>query len=199
MEDPTAIQDLLALAALGSLDQPEADQLKILLAELPDQQRELSELEAVAASLTYSLPPQPMAESIKQRLWQRLNLEELPIQVPGLNAASVSDLIAQAARADWQSHPLPGVSISMLHIDLATREIYSFIRAIPGVRFSDHRHAGAEAILVLEGDVIIDGQVYESGACIRSTQGTAHQPSTQAGCLLLLQTSLDDEVISESG
>lgn len=49
---------------------------------------------------------------------------------------------------------------------------------------------------MLEGDLVIDGELYSSGECIRSVSGSAHQPETYGGCLIFLRTSLDNKVIA---
>jgi anti-sigma factor ChrR (cupin superfamily) len=63
------------------------------------------------------------------------------------------------------------------------------------VCFPKHQHADNEEIVVLEGDLVIDGQVYHSGDRIYSLPNTVHQPETQTGCLLFVKTSLDDVII----
>ena len=81
-------------------------------------------------------------------------------------------------------------------MDTVRREIDFFVGANTGVRFPNHRHAGIEEIVVLEGDLVIDGELYSSGECIRSVPGSAHQPETCGGCLIFLGTSLDNKVIA---
>jgi len=90
----------------------------------------------------------------------------------------------------------PAVMVGKLHVDTVRREIDFFVGANTGVRFPNHRHAGIEEIVVLEGDLVIDGELYSSGECIRSVSGSAHQPETYGGCLIFLRTSLDNKVIA---
>lgn len=146
---------------------------------------ELAELQMVVAALAYSAPPVPMAADLKQRLLQRIASPDLDLE----------HLKQQAATVDWQPYAYAAEAmVGTWQMDAQQREVQCFVRAVGPVRFPKHRHAQAEEIIVLEGDLEIDGRLYQSGDRIASAAGTEHQPATQQGCLLFLRTSIDDEI-----
>lgn len=146
---------------------------------------ELAQLQAVVASLAYSAPLMPMASDLKQRLMQRIATQDFDLE----------QLKQQATAVDWQPYAHAAQTmVGTWRIDNQQREVQCFVRAVGAVQFPRHRHAQTEEIIVLEGDMEIDGHVYQSGDRIASTAGTEHQPVTQQGCLLFLRTSIDDEI-----
>ena len=150
-------------------------------------------MEAAVAAIAYAAPPMPMAANLKDRLFQRI--EEDISEANTKNQLSVEQLMTQAATVSWQPYSLPGVSVARWELNMEKREVSYFIRATSGVQFYNHRHAGNEEIMVLEGDLVIDGEKYNIGDRIQSSPGSAHQPETYGGCLIFVRTSLDDEII----
>lgn len=196
------------LAALYALDLLDADDTRLVeddICQYPELDAELAEFRAAVAAMPYSTPVMPVAANLKQRLFDRLAAEETSL--PGtlspaegsvaLPYVSISDLTEQAAQVSWEPQPVPGVEIAKVHVDTDNREIAFFLRASDGIEFPKHKHASHEEIYVLEGDLSLDGQPYSSGDCIRSVPGSAHTPATQAGCLIFVRTSLDDETLGE--
>jgi hypothetical protein len=182
--------ELAALSALEILDETGSLLIEDSLVDFSDLASELAEFAQAVAALAYSAPPVAMAADLKQRLFQRIAEEKNP-PIP----TSISALKEQAANVSWEPYPIPGVMVGTLHLDSEKREIACFVRSVGNIRFPKHQHADFEEIVVLEGDLVIDGQVYESGERIFSSPNTVHQPETQGGCLLFLKTSLDDEVL----
>ena len=73
------------------------------------------------------------------------------------------------------------------------------VRMAPGSSWPPHRHAGPEECYVLEGDIDVGGTRMTAGSYQRVTAGSEHpRQSTIDGCLLLLISSLHDELL-ESG
>jgi anti-sigma factor ChrR (cupin superfamily) len=95
----------------------------------------------------------------------------------------------------WKSYGVPGVWLGKLYIDKQKREITCLMRLEPGSTFPLHRHAGSEEVFVLEGDLIVEGEICYQGDYIRSVPGSTHSPLTQGGCLLLMNTSTDNEML----
>jgi anti-sigma factor ChrR (cupin superfamily) len=80
-------------------------------------------------------------------------------------------------------------------IDKQKREITCLMRLEPGGTFPLHRHAGSEEVFVLEGDLIVEGEICHQGDYIRTVPGSTHSLLTQEGCLLLRKTSTDNETL----
>jgi anti-sigma factor ChrR (cupin superfamily) len=184
-------QELTALYALDILDEVDSRYIEEAITEFPDLEIELAGFQEAVTVIGYSASVVPMASNLKERLFQRINTESPTADIP----VSIAELKEKAANVQWESYPLPGVTVGKLYQDNNKREIACFVRSIASVCFPKHQHADNEEIVVLEGDLVIDGQVYHSGDRIYSLPHTVHQPATQTGCLLFLKTSLDDVII----
>ncbi|MCA1992350.1 MAG: cupin domain-containing protein [Coleofasciculus sp. S288] len=191
--------ELAALYALDVLDEPNRCSVEDAIANFPEFETELAEFQAAVAALAYSAPPVPMADNLKERLFQRIgnitSEQDSTTESSSPLLMSVPALKERAADVSWEPYSIPGVAIGNLYVDAEKREIACFVRATGSVRFPNHRHAGSEEIVVLEGDLVIDGTSYGSGEYIHSIPGSVHQPETYSGCLIFLRTSLDDEII----
>ncbi|HBB35527.1 MAG TPA: hypothetical protein DDZ80_16850 [Cyanobacteria bacterium UBA8803] len=195
----TDFSELAALYALDVLDELACRSVEETIAEFPEWEMELKEFQAAVATLPYSAPLVPMAGDLKERLFERIATltcvtDTTPVVSTSI-AQSVQALKARVAEVSWEPYLIPGVMVGKLDLDVSKREIACFIRAEAGVQFPNHRHAANEEVVVLEGDLVIDGELYGRGECIRSVPGSAHQPETYGGCLIFLRTSLDDEII----
>jgi len=196
-------EELAALYALDVLDPQERCEAEAMLADLPAFAEEVAAFEAAAAAFAYSAPPMSIAADLKDRLFQRLDREEAAVPFLEQSAVSsidssvsVESLKQQSVDLSWQSLPIPGASMATVQIDEESREIAFFVRAETQARFPLHSHAAGEEIVVLEGDLVVEGEVYGSGDRICSNRGSVHQPETRRGCLLFVKTSLDDKVLS---
>ncbi|MBD2204627.1 cupin domain-containing protein [Calothrix sp. FACHB-1219] len=182
------LSELVSLYALNTLDAAEASMVESDYAQLAEFQLELAEYESVVAMLAYTAPPVPLASEVKDRLFARIASED-----------KTTDLLQQAQNVTWEAYaPTPGVELGILKIDPQQREVQCFVRSLGKVKFPQHRHAGEEEIVVLDGDLVIGENIYKSGDRISSLPGTVHQPETLHGCTLFLRTSLDDEILSPS-
>jgi len=193
---------LAALQALDSLDESERGAFAEKLKESAELKSELPALESTIAALAYTVPPVPVAPDLKNRLLQRI--AELPLTpaesanikpiVTSPTENNTPSLIVRSHDVKWKSYGVPGVSFGKLYIDQKKREITCLMRLEPGVTFPMHRHAASEEVLVLEGELIVEGEICHQGDYIRSVPGSTHSPLTQGGCLLLMKTSLDNEM-----
>jgi hypothetical protein len=182
--------ELVALYALDALDEDSVLTLDRNLAEMPELAAELFEFEEAVAAIAYSIPPMPVAPDLKDRLFQRIAAESTE---PGV--ASVAELLQQAETVTWETYaPVPAVQVGTFQLDLEKRQVACFVQAHGPTKFPPHRHASDEEIVVLQGDLLVDGKLYGSGDRIYSEPGTTHQPETLKGCVLYLRTSLDDEL-----
>jgi putative transcriptional regulator len=187
--------ELALLYALDLLQGAEREQAEAALANADFAQR-VDDYRNAAAALPYGISLVSPAPDLKDRLWQRLKLPLHASDLIHFLNWSIADLKQQAAALSWT--PLAGSStaeMAIWRIDEPHREVAFFVRTAVGGWFPNHAHAQGETVLVLEGDFIVEGQVYGARDRIYSPAYTSHQPSTQQGCLLFCLSSLDDEIL----
>lgn len=61
----------------------------------------------------------------------------------------------------------------------------AFLRYQPGAYVPGHVHMGYEAVLVLQGDYIENGQTFTAGNYIVRAPGTCHSMASKNGCTIL--------------
>lgn len=194
---------LAALQALDILDESERGVFAEKLKEFAELKSELAAVESTIAAIAYTAPPVPVAPDLKNRLFQRIaELPPTPAESANLKPVVTSptennapSLIVRSNDVKWKSYGVPGVSFAKLYIDKKKREITCLMRLEPGVTFPLHRHAASEEVFVLEGDLIVEGEICHQGDYIRSLPGSIHSSLTQGGCLLLMKTSIDNEML----
>ncbi len=66
----------------------------------------------------------------------------------------------------------------------------------PGATFPDHVHTEAEECYVIEGDLHTGGKAFGKGDYIRAEAQSVHDSIyTEKGCLLLVQSSEENEML----
>ncbi|MBI5435446.1 MAG: cupin domain-containing protein [Planctomycetes bacterium] len=95
-------------------------------------------------------------------------------------------LAALSDAVPWRDTPHVGVRWKKLFFDAATGESTVLLRFEPGASYGAHRHPAGEQYFVLEGSLEDAGSTYGSGSYVRHAPGSAHTPSSRAGCLLLV-------------
>jgi hypothetical protein len=186
--------ELAALYVLDALPQSERNLVQEAIAQFPEWEAELAAMQVTAANLAYGAPEVPLADGLKQRLFEQIAARS-DSDSGKQDLHHIAALIRQTVAVSWESYPIPGVMVGKVYVDADKREIACFLRCAAGVEFPNHKHASNEEIVVLTGDLIIDGKIYTSGDRVHSAIGTVHQPKTQNGCLVFLHTSLDVEAI----
>ena len=193
---------LAALQALDTLDESERGALAEKLQASPELQSELAAFETAISAIAYTAPAVPVAPDLKNRLLQRI--AELPPTAESVNSQPIvtsptennpPSLIVRSQNVKWKPYSVPGISIGKLYIDKKKRQITCLMRLEPGVTFPMHRHADSEEVFVLEGDLIVEGEVCYQGDYIRSVPGSTHSPVTEGGCLLLIKSSTNNEML----
>ncbi len=90
------------------------------------------------------------------------------------------------AELPWRDTPHRGVRWKKLFFDPASGESAVLLQFEPGASYGAHRHPAGEQYLVLEGSLEDGGASYSKGAYVRHAPGSAHRPSSRAGCLLFV-------------
>jgi anti-sigma factor ChrR (cupin superfamily) len=97
-------------------------------------------------------------------------------------------IVADSARMKWRPSGTPGIAIKEFYSDSSHPERVALIKWKPGARYPRHSHPGGEEFLVLEGALVDEAGRYRHGAWIRNPPGSAHEPSSPEGCVLLIKT-----------
>ncbi len=188
-------EELAALYALDLLSLEEQEQAQAHLAASSEFAAIVAEMEAAASAIAYSTPIPPLANNLKDRLWERIAEEKSEIYQ--LIDTPIDILKRQASKLSWKPFAYaPDFMQAIWRVDEEKREVAFFIKASQPVKFPLHSHAGGEEILVLEGEVAVDGKVYTAGDRIYSEMGSAHEPETPSSCLIFCVASLDNEILN---
>lgn len=105
-----------------------------------------------------------------------------------LNARFDERVVLNTDEMDWIPSPLPGVERRMLdRVGDEVARATSIVRYAPGSAFAPHTHTGGEEFLVLDGIFTDEHGDYGPGAYVRNPVGSAHTPSSAAGCTILVK------------
>ena len=196
--DSNFVADMAAFYALDGLEADERARFEQALLDSVELGQAVREFEETAVILAYGAPPRPMATDLKDRLFQRIANQPIGassdlLQLLGL---PIADLRQKATELDWTLLPgKSGVEVATWQVDEDFREAAFFARKIGAGLFPNHYHASGETVLVLDGDFVVDGQVYYSGQQVSAPGKTSHQPESLTGCLLLCVSSMDDDIL----
>ena len=102
-----------------------------------------------------------------------------------------------AGAGSWEETSLAGISVKKLHVDAEQDRVTMLVRMAPGTSYPAHRHGGAEECYVLEGDLRVSDSLHmHANDFQRVEAGSVHrEQSTDDGCLLLIVSSLSDELL----
>ncbi len=184
--------ELAPLYALDQLDEIEKSWVQGQIDDCPDLAEALTAYQIAVTAIPYSAPSLPVAADVKQRLFDRLNLD-LPDSDTIFDCPPSSWLAVRSQDLHWQPHTAPGFVVAIVHRDEMKRELVGFLRAEPGAHYPFHCHAAIEEIFMLEGDLVIGNQVYEAGDYIRSYPRSSHAPYSNGGCRFFFHASMDDD------
>jgi anti-sigma factor ChrR (cupin superfamily) len=177
-----------ASATIAEMDRAEI--ATALAVELPEPSPTLR------ARLLASLPGAPnesrgagAAKRAPDRVWQRWS------KAP---AASLAEGLATIGSDEgaWETTAFPGVRVKPLFVDAARRYVTMLIRMDAKSSYPGHRHADNEECYVISGDLEVSGRRLSAGDYQLAEKGSVHGvQSTVEGCLLLIVSSQDDEMM----
>lgn len=208
-----------ALYASGALDPAQVGAFEAhLRAGCPECLAGLSELRPVVEALAEVEvePVQPRPE-VKASLLARIDadLRERGAAAGGRPAAGdasrdpnpqvwrdwTADAIDQdvvlrdALHSGWEETGITGIRVRRLCVDPTRNQMTALVRMAPGTAYPAHKHNGPEECLVLEGDLRAGDDHFHAGDYQRMGVGSRHVvQSTESGCLLLIISSLSDDM-----
>ncbi len=88
-----------------------------------------------------------------------------------------------------------GIEARKLFVDRENDRVTMIVRMSPGSAYPRHVHADVEECFVLSGDLLVGTHRLKAGDYQRAETGSTHAvQSTENGCVLLLVSSLHDEL-----
>ena len=194
--------DALAFYALGLLEDDERSNLdEHLRAGCIHCESQLLELQKIAAYVIgYGTPLLESPIALRTRILaatENSRLSPPPVQIwKHWNAATVElHQVVRAGEGEWNDIQ-PGISVKKLYVDPERDTVTMLIRMSPGTSYGRHVHAGAEQCFVLEGDLCDGETVVTAGDYQCLPAGSTHgRQITKSGCLLLIVSSLHDELL----
>ena len=194
------LQELAALNAAGALDGKDLEELHQLLKDTaPAVKAELAAFNNIAALLAAALPEaQRPSPSLKAKILQRVNQSlEQPAQPEPQKILSPAPGGFHVERgietSGWRQLRLPGASVKLLSLDEADGYAVGLGKLEPGTRYPAHRHACAEEVYVLSGDLHIGEHLLHAGDFHHAGAGTAHGENySETGCTILAVISAQD-------
>lgn len=101
-----------------------------------------------------------------------------------------------ASGGGWERTAVDGVEVRRLALDPEADRVTMLVRMRAGTSYPAHLHRGAEECFVLEGDLRAGELHMRAGDYLLARAGSVHPlQSTDAGCLLFIASSLQDELL----
>jgi ChrR Cupin-like domain len=204
------LREHLAGYALGILESPEEPTLFLQkyftnelsksitenVSEAVDLPAELWALQVAVNHLAYGVHPMSLPTELKDRLLVRLDRVNVKLaNLAELLQWSIIDLrhVAQDL-PNWEPFSfISGSERVIWQVDRHQEKMAFFLRIPAAGQIPTHSHTVEESILILEGNLISDGIVYEVGNLYITAANTTHQPFTSLGCLTLNITAASSE------
>lgn len=104
--------------------------------------------------------------------------------------------LAAGDGSDFEPTAVAGIEARKLFVDAEGDRVTMMVRMRPGAAYPPHVHAAAEECFVLSGDLTVGSVKMRAGDYQRAAVGSTHGvQSTENGCVLLLVSSLHDELL----
>lgn len=201
--------DWAALYVLGALTSAERALCERRLASDTTFRAEVEKLRPTVDALSQSAVPVAPPAGLFERVRERA----------GLDASGETPAAAAAVQPwkQWRSEPssqefeylasdvrdfvptaVPGISVRKLFVDPDADRVTMLVRMRAGASYPGHRHGGPEECYVLAGDIRVGPDLHmHAGDFQRADTGSVHPvQSTDHGCLLLITSSLHDELLT---
>lgn len=199
---PGELEDLLTQYALEMLEGDERAALEEHLAQGCDScERQLASLRetvaAVARILSLVQPPPGLRDRITEATRTPPQTNRTQVWKEWQAESEGTGISVQRQSSGGWEEVHAGIWAKRLHVDPARDTVTMLIRMDPGASYVPHRHGGPEQCFVLEGE-LTDGDVtVHAGDYQYAAQGSLHgAQSTESGCLLLIVSSLKDELLT---
>lgn len=210
-----AARDLAALYALDAMEDAERETYDAHLAACGPCRAEVAGLRDVASLLSELPPAMAPPPALRDRLLASVagprTVERHAVSGPpdreadpaqswktwATDSVTQGVLLLGADASGWEETGFHGVQARRLFVDAAADRVTMLVRMAAGSAYPPHVHAGPEECFVLSGDLDVGGVTMTAGSYQRVAAGSRHPvQSTKDGCLLLLVSSLHDELLT---
>jgi anti-sigma factor ChrR (cupin superfamily) len=183
------VREHAALYALGGLDAGEAAAFEAHLASGDARYREaLAECRAVVDDLAYAAAPRAPQEAARERVLARIRAER-PAGVVERDGIRV----VRGGQVAWEPSALPGVDFKLLREDAVSGRRTGLIRMAPGAAYPRHRHPEMEEVILLEGDLMVNGVLMLPGDyCSAESRSIHEQVYSPSGCVFLVTAGANE-------
>jgi quercetin dioxygenase-like cupin family protein len=180
--------ELVCLHALQALPASEASAVQAHIAACIHCRQELETLRPVIeAFVSWPVDVLRPSASVWDRLAERIT--------PDVRTQPLSAERRDWAEPEWEE-VAPGISCKLLATDTERHRVSMLVRLAPGAEYPPHRHAGAEELHLLDGELIVDDKRLLPGDYIRAEAGSADALVwSETGCTCVLVTSTRDELM----
>lgn len=140
-----------------------------------------------------SVPPLADKEKATPQIWKNWTNKPEGVQpsLPGLFTLGANE-------GTWEDIGISGIKVKRLYVDPQRDSVTMLVRMPAGSAYPRHRHAAPEQCYVLEGDLRVDDLAFYAGDYQCAEPDSIHGVQyTKEGCLLLIVSSLHDELVEE--
>ena len=186
------VMEQLSLYALGLLQAAEAAEVERHIRSgcsfCANELANLQEAAALIGTTVATAPPPGLRERVlnigSPQVWKQWDAGPRP------------DLHAvRSTEGEWQT-VRPGVHAKQLYVDRERDQVTMLVRMDPGASYVPHRHKSPEQCFVLEGDIRDGDDVFYAGDFQCKETGSTHgAQTTEQGCLVLIVSSMGDELL----
>jgi len=183
------VRERAALYALGALAPDETAAFEARLAAGDARYREaLAECRAVVDDLAYAAPPRAPRDGVRERV-----LDRIAADASGGIVERDGIRVVLGAHMPWERSPLPGVEFKFLREDAVSGRRTGLIRLAPGAVYPKHRHPEPEEVVLLEGDLIVNGMVMHPGDYCSAERNSIHeQVFSPSGCVFVVTAGTNE-------
>ena len=173
----SSARDRLTLHLLGGMNEDEERDLDRHLDSCALCRREVRALRPVVDGLALAAPEAEPPPELFGRLMDRVGRKPFTLD--------------QAVERKWVLAS-PGVEICQLWLDAERERQTVLIRMQAGSSLPRHIHGATEECFIVRGEIRNGDIVLGATDYVRFERGTSHTATTDAGCLLLVNSSLKD-------